>query len=141
MDIEGIARNYLCAKGKVAVVGASPKKDRTSYEIMAYLLKNGITTFPVNPAYAGEDILGAECLASVKDLPEDVGIIDMVVSAAHQEQILREIGELPGRPVVWFQPGAENEKGEKELEERGFQVVSRACIMVVHSLYCADQEE
>ncbi|MBN1332338.1 MAG: CoA-binding protein [Synergistales bacterium] len=141
MNIEDIARTYLCIKGQVAVVGASPKKDRTSYEIMSYLLKNRITAIPVNPSYAGEDILGEKCLASVKDLPEDVGIIDMVVSAANQGQILREIGELTGRPVVWFQPGAENEKGAKELEARGFPVVSQACIMVVHSLYCTEEEE
>jgi len=138
--MEKIAESLLCKGVKVAVVGASPKRDRTSHEIMSYLSGNGMRSIPVNPSHAGEIIQGEKCLSSVSELPEDVKIIDMVVSPKHQDKIIEELRKLTFRPLIWFQPGAENEKAEKELESEGFSVVSHACIMVVHSLYCTEDE-
>ena len=41
----------------IAVVGASPRPERDSHDVMAYLQSRGYRTLPVNPAAAGQQIL------------------------------------------------------------------------------------
>ena len=42
----------------IAIVGASPNKERDSYKVMKYLLEKGYEVFPVNPKESGNIILG-----------------------------------------------------------------------------------
>ena len=42
----------------IAVVGLSPKPDRASLAVAHYLQEHGYRIVPVNPRYAGQDILG-----------------------------------------------------------------------------------
>ena len=44
----------------IALVGASAKPERPSYQVMVYLLEHGFNVFPVNPGLAGQQILGQE---------------------------------------------------------------------------------
>ena len=136
MDLGKVAKEYLCSGGKVAVVGASTKKERTSYQIVKFLKDRGITVYPVNPSYRGQQIEGLPFYASVKDIKENVDIVDIVVSPKFQEDIALDLCNLGYKPILWFQPGAENPDLDKKLSDDGFDVISDACIMVVHDLFC-----
>jgi predicted CoA-binding protein len=136
MDLEKVAKQYLCSGGKVAVVGASTKKERTSYQIVKFLKDRGITVYPVNPSYTGQQIEGLPFYASVKDVKSRVDIVDIVVSPKFQEDVASDLNAMEYKPILWFQPGAENPDLEKKFSEAGFDVVSDACIMVVHDLFC-----
>lgn len=137
MDFEKLAEQYLCSGSNVAVVGASLKKERTSFKIVDFLKRHGISVYPVNPAYVGKEIKGMPFYSSVRDLKEPVDIVDIVVSPMFQDKIVEDIESLGYRPIIWFQPGAENPKLEESLAEKGFKVISDACIMVVTDLFCS----
>lgn len=51
--------------GNIAVVGLSDKSDRTSYMVSYAMQKRGYRIIPVNPAAAGQTILGETCYASL----------------------------------------------------------------------------
>jgi len=138
MYIEQVAVDYLCKGATIAVVGASPKQERPSNEIVEYLKQNGMKVFPVNPGHKGKIIHGRECLEKLEDLPEKADIVNVIVSSRFQTKIIDSIKGLDYKPVVWFQPGAENPDAQKDLEDAGFSVLSEACIMVVHTLYCSE---
>lgn len=140
MDLEKIAEKYLCSGGSVAVIGASTKKERTSFRIVEFLKERGVTVFPVNPSYMGQEIAGSSFFASINDIEEELDIVDIVVSPKFQGEIEEDLINLGYKPVVWFQPGAENPELERALSGKGFTVVSDACIMVVQDLYCPEMQ-
>ncbi len=57
----------LTATRRIALVGASNKPARPSYEVMQFLLSQGYDVTPVNPGLAGQTILGRTVVASLDD--------------------------------------------------------------------------
>jgi uncharacterized protein len=51
-------REILTSVRTIAVIGASPRPERPSHRVMAYLQRHGYRAIPVNPAAAGATILG-----------------------------------------------------------------------------------
>jgi len=60
-----------------AMVGASAVWSRPSFYAMKYLQKRGFRVIPVNPARAGEEILGEIVYATIKDVPVQVDMVDI----------------------------------------------------------------
>ena len=61
----------------IAVVGASPRRERPSHRVMAYLQRRGYRTIPVNPNAAGGMINGEQCYASLAEVPEAIDMVDV----------------------------------------------------------------
>ena len=70
-------RNILEGVRTIAVVGASPRRERPSHRVMAYLQRHGYRTFPVNPNAAGDTINGERCYASLAEVPEPIDMVDV----------------------------------------------------------------
>jgi len=138
MTMEEIIGKFVCKPSRVAVAGASTKPDRPVYGVMEYLGQNGFILFPVNPACAGEDILGMTCGDSVLDIGQEFDIAALFISPKRQQPVLDEILGLGFKPLVWMQPGAENDEAEAMLRSKGYEVVKGACLMMVHQVYCGD---
>ena len=136
MNKEDILKQLVCTPSKVAVVGASPKAERPVFRVMNYLSGAGFTLFPVNPAYAGEKILGLPCLSSLSMLPGEVDVVALFLSAKMQGEVGEEIKKLSFKPIVWFQPGAENDELAALLKEEGYTVVESDCMMAAHMDKC-----
>ncbi|NLB82908.1 MAG: CoA-binding protein [Synergistaceae bacterium] len=136
MNKEDILKQFVCTHSKVAIVGASPKVQRPVFRVMNYLAGAGFTLFPVNPVYAGEDILDLPCLASLPDLPGEVDVVALFLSAKMQTEVAEEIRKLSFKPVVWFQPGAENDELAALLKADGYTVVESDCMMAAHMDKC-----
>ena len=51
----------------LAVVGLSPKVDRSSHAVAAYMQQHGWRIIPINPQAAGQHILGEPCYASLQE--------------------------------------------------------------------------
>jgi len=86
----------------VAVVGLSPKPDRDSYQVAAYLQQHGYRVLPVRRAQA--EILGEKAYVSLDDISAPV---DIIVSFRSSDQVLphaREALLLKPR-LFWMQEG------------------------------------
>lgn len=68
MDSQEIAE-ILRRVNTIALVGASDKQNRPSYEVMAYLLEQGYTVIPVSPKLSGQTLLGQKVYEKLSDIP------------------------------------------------------------------------
>ncbi len=111
---------------RIALVGASKKPERPSNEVMAFLLASGFEVIPVNPGFAGEELMGQMTYASLSDIP---GPIDMV-------DVFREKSALPGitdeaikvgANALWFQLNLIDYDCEARAEAAGLQIVMDRC--------------
>jgi len=113
----------------IAVLGLSPKPDRDSYRVAAYLKDHGYRIIPVRPGQAA--ILGEKAYPSLDDLPGTVDIIDVFRSP---EQILSHAREaLRLRPLAfWMQEGIAHPQAADLLTAAGIDVVMDRCIKRQH---------
>jgi hypothetical protein len=112
---------------KVAVLGASPKKDRYSFMAVKMLKEHGHSPIPVHPA--GHVVDGVKSLKSLTEIDHPVDTLTMYVNAKISDTELDNILVLKPRRVI-FNPGAENEKLAGQLEKEDIEVV-RACTLVL----------
>lgn len=136
MKYEKILEKFVCSPSRVAIVGASAKGDRPVFGVMNYLKGAGFTLYPVNPGYEGREVLGRSCAAALKDIDGPVDVVALFLSARQQGAVAEDLEKLPGCPVVWFQPGAENDALALELEGKGYDVVRSDCLMAAHMDKC-----
>jgi predicted CoA-binding protein len=120
----------------VAVEGMQDesKMDRPAYQIPGMLKERGIKLYPVNPKI--QSSLGEKALATVKDVPVRVDILDVFRRPDVIPALAEEILALPEpmRPkVVWLQTGITHPEAEAKLEKAGIKVVSDTCLGVIAS--------
>jgi len=132
-----ILHHFVCTPSRVAIVGASPKAERPVFRVMNYLSGAGFTLFPVNPAYAGTEILGLPCTADLASLQESVDVVALFLSAEKQDHLTLDLKKLSNKPVVCFQPGAENKPLAESLTEEGYPVIE-ICLMGAHMNKCGE---
>ncbi len=123
-------RNILTKYRKVALVGASPKPERDSSDVMRYLIKRGYKVYPVNPRY--KEVLGRKCYPSVLNIPDEVEIVDLFIrpelTMSYVEQAIEK-----GAKVVWFQFGTYEREAFKKAKEAGLTAVAHRCIKQEHA--------
>lgn len=90
-----------------AVVGATTKKDRFGYKIVAKLNKNDYNVFPVNPKF--EKVNGLKTYDNLTAIKTKIDVVDMVVNPKQGIKIMKEINKL-GIKYVWLQPGTRSQE-------------------------------
>ena len=123
---DDLIRDVLTSVRTIALVGASPKPDRASYDVMRFLLERGYEVYPVNPAAGADEILGRKVYERVVDVPEAIDMVDVfrrseVAGEACDEAI------AAGAGVVWMQLGVINEEGKQRAEAAGLKVIMDRC--------------
>ena len=111
----------------VAVVGASPLKDRYSNKAMNLLDEFGHTPVPV--AFKHETIEGKTVYQGLSDIPDHIDTVTMYVGVPRQEQIIQDILTLKPKRVI-FNPNTENPAVYDRLKSAGIQV-QEACTLVL----------
>ena len=118
---------------KVAIAGASPKKDNFGLFLKKELEKREIRVFPVNPGY--KEIEGTSCVPSVKDLPGDVENLILAVPPALSEEIAEQLAGT-GIKRVWMVKGvgkgAYSEKAKHTLDENQIEAIYGFCPMMFY---------
>ena len=126
-------RRVLANARRIAVLGASARRDRASYNVPAYLARHGYEIVPVNPRYAGEELHGHVVLSSLREVDPPVDLIDVFRRAGdvdgHVEEVLA-MRPLPG--AVWLQLGIRNDAAARAWRARGITVIQDRCTLVEH---------
>jgi predicted CoA-binding protein len=118
--------------GVVAVVGFSPRPYRPSHGVAAYLISQGITTYLVNPAAAGQSALGQTILASLADVPEHIHIVDIFRRPEEVLPIVEDAIRVKA-DAVWFQLDIINPDAIARARDAGLRVVVDRCLKVEHA--------
>jgi len=119
-------RGILESVRTIAVVGASPRRERPSHRVMAYLQRRGYRTIPVNPNAAGGTINGERCYASLAEVPEQVDMVDVFRRPEFAGGVVDEAITV-GAKVVWMQLGVRDDAAAARAEDAGLEVVMNRC--------------
>lgn len=125
MPVDQKIRDILTSVKTIAVVGWSPKADRPSHRVAAYLAGKGYHVIPVNPGQAGQEALGTTVRASLAE----AGPVDMVDIFRRSEEAGGVVDEAIaiGARVVWMQLGVIDEAAAKRARAAGLDVVMDRC--------------
>jgi predicted CoA-binding protein len=117
-------RTVLTTPQTVAVVGCSPNPERDSHRIAKLLQARGHRVIPVNPG--SQTILGETCYASLKDIPEQIDMVDIFRRSEHVAPIVDEAIAV-GVKIVWMQLGVIDEQAAAKAQQAGLMVVMDRC--------------
>ncbi|MGR0221875.1 CoA-binding protein [Agromyces sp. ZXT2-6] len=126
-------QRILNSAKSVAIVGASPKPQRSSYFVGTYLQQSSdYRVYFVNPNET--EILGQPAYANLADLPE---VPDIVVVFRRGSDIPSVVDEVvaAGVTTIWVQLGIWNEEAAYYGEAQGLTVVMDRCVKVEHARF------
>src|SRR3954467_2590789 len=126
-------RRILRDNRVIAVVGLSGDWYRPSYFAAKYMLEHGYRIIPVNPKYAAQPsgILGQKCYASLRAIPEKVGIVDVFRKTQDVMPIAEEAIAIGAR-VLWQQLGVRNQAAAAKARQAGLEAVMDRCVKIEH---------
>lgn len=126
-------RAIFAAVRTIAVVGVSKNEIRPSFYVARYLKLKGFRIIPVNPAYAGETLLGETVRADLASIPPEVGNVEMVdvfrrsdLAGPVVDEALAHLLDR-GLSTIWMQIGVVNEAAAARAEAAGLTVVMDRC--------------
>lgn len=111
----------------IAIVGANNNPSKFGNVIYRDLKRKGYKLFPINPFSAAID--GDKAYANLAQLPHKPVIVNFVTPPAVTLKVLEECWKL-GLNNVWLQPGSESQEVMAFIQEKKFNYLANACIMV-----------
>lgn len=112
---------------KVAVIGASDKPHRYSYQAVMLLKKRGHEVYPVHQRV--KEIEGISVFPSVNYIKDTIDTVTLYVRADISNSIGDDIISKNPKRII-FNPGAENSELEKKAQNEGIITVN-ACTLVM----------
>lgn len=128
-----LLRRTLSETKTIACVGVSKNQIRPSFYVARYLGLKGFRVIPVNPAYAGQTLLGERVHPDLASIPAEIGPIDMVDIFRRADQAGGVVDEalesLAGRGLktIWMQIGVIDEDAAARAEAAGVRVIMDRC--------------
>ncbi|MGL4285409.1 MAG: CoA-binding protein [Phreatobacter sp.] len=124
----GYIRGILSSVKVIAMVGASANEVRPSYFVLKYLIDRGYRVHPVNPALAGQEILGRTVYGSLADIPEAIDMVDIFRNSEAAGAVVDEALALEPKPqAIWMQLTVRNDAAAARAEAAGLKVVMNRC--------------
>ncbi len=118
-------RELLWRTRIIAVVGLSPKANRSSHRVAAQMQRFGYRVIPVRPAVAS--VLGETAYASLSEVPEKIDLVDVFRAPQYVDAIVQECLALK-LPVIWLQDGVINIPAARRARAAGMTVVMNRCV-------------
>ena len=123
----------------IAVVGLSTKPERASYGVAHYLQQHGYRIVPVNPTYAGQEILGEKTHASLQEAADAlaasgarIDIVDCFRKSEEMPAVARDAVAVRAG-ALWMQLGVVNQAAADLASSAGLDVVMDQCLKVQHA--------
>jgi predicted CoA-binding protein len=123
-------QEILAETRTIALVGASPKPERPSNQVMRYLLDAGYRVIPVRPADCDE-VHGIPCVTSLAEIDEPIDLVDVFRRPELCADHAREAVEV-GAGAIWLQLGIRSADARAIAEAAGVDYVEDACTAIVH---------
>ena len=123
---DDLLRRVLTETRVIALVGWSPKPDRPSHRVAAFLHRRGYRVIPVNPGAGPDAILGQKVYPSLAAIDRQVDMVDVF----RRSQFLYAIAEQSiavGAKVLWAQIGVRDDVAARLAENAGLTVVMDRC--------------
>lgn len=128
MTDDATIRRVLTETHTIALVGWSPKPDRPSHRVAAFLKAQGYRVIPVNPGQAGQIALGETVRASLAEIGETVDMVDIFRRSEEAGAVVDEaLAVLPGLKAVWMQLGVVDAAAAARAEAAGVTAVMDRC--------------
>lgn len=118
----------------IAVVGLSADIYKPSYGVSAYMQNAGYDIIPINPRYAGQEILGKHVYASLteaKEAGEPIEIVDVFRRSHDIPPIAAEAIKV-GAKALWVQLGIRSDEAAQKAHDANLLYVQDRCIKVEH---------
>lgn len=132
-------RDILDRCKSIAMVGASPNWNRPSHFAMKYLQGKGYRVIPVNPAAAGQEILGELCHANLAEVPVPIDMVDIFRNSEAAAGLVDEALALDPLPkVIWMQLGVRHDAAAARAEAAGLSVVMNRCPKIEYARLCGE---
>ncbi len=134
MSVEGSLISFFFNPSSIAVIGASRNPEKPGHVILKNLIENrrrGLLKcqiYAVNPNI--KEILGVKCYASIKDIPEPVDSVVIVVPAKIVPRVLEECGEKGVKAATIISAGF-SEIGNVALENRVKEIALKHGIRII----------
>ena len=116
----------------VALVGASPRPERDSHDVMHFMQRAGYRVIPVNPRYS--EVLGLPCYPTLASIPDQVDMVDLFQRSENVLPFVQPSIDM-GVRCFWMQLGIENAVARARLEAAGIEVVENLCTKVEHARF------
>lgn len=129
----------LNAGKTIAMVGMSARPERASHGVAKYLQQAGYRVIPVNPTYAGQDILGEKVYPSLTDAATaldaaglQIDIVDCFRKSDDMLPVARDAIAVRAA-CLWMQLGVVNQAAADLAKAAGLDVVMDHCIKIEHA--------
>ena len=113
----------------VAVVGLSPRPNRPSHSVAAYLQAQGYRIVPVNPMI--DEVLGERSYPDLEAVPFPVELIDVFRRSEEVPAVVEQAIRV-GAQSVWLQLGVIHHEAAAKAAEHGLDVVMDRCTAIEH---------
>ena len=113
-----------------AMVGASTAWRRPSFYAMKYLQHKGYRIIPVNPARAGEEVLGETIYGSLQEVPHQLDMVDIFRTSEEAYDITKDViaaKEDKGIQYLWMQLTVRDDAAAAIAEAAGLEVIMDRC--------------
>jgi predicted CoA-binding protein len=126
-DIDAIAEQILTTYDTITVVGASAAPAKAAHYVPAHMQRHGWRIVPVNPH--AEVILGEHVYRTLRDVPGQVGLVNVFRPAEQAPDIARQAAAA-GATALWLQLGIASPEARGIAEEAGLLYVEDRCLIV-----------
>jgi uncharacterized protein len=126
---DGKMRDVLAKAKTIAVVGHSDKPNRTSYQIAAYLRRQGYKVYAVNPTVS--EIDGEKSYASLQEIPEPIDIVNVFRRTSELAPVI-DAAIAVGAKAIWTQLDVVDWAARDKALAAGLDVAMDLCIKVEH---------
>ena len=116
----------------IAVVGFSPKEERPSNYVSAYMQKNGYLITPVNPGH--QHIGNLKCYPNLESIDHPIDIVNIFRRSEYVYDIVKSSIFINAK-AVWMQDSVYDKMAERLAIKKGIMVVMDDCILRQHKIF------